>query len=119
MGNRISAFHKVPFSNKFGQTISPGEKIVFAATAWKNTNIKQGTFDGVNKDSNGEITSVRVSYPMNKYVPNGKTETITYKTMDYHTRQYVEKSYERALYDAVPGIGYSTLPLKRVFKLAE
>lgn len=119
MGNRISTFHTVPFSNEFGQTISPGEKIVFAATAWKNTRIKQGTFDGVNKDSKDKITSVRVSYPMNKYVPNGKTETVTYKAIDYRTHNFVEKSYERALYDAVLGIGYSTLPLKRVFKLAE
>lgn len=119
MGNRISAFHAIPFSNNIGQTILPGEKIIFAATAWKNTRIKQGTFDGVNKDSNGGITSVRVSYPMNKYVHNGKYEPTVRQRYNYQTRRYEDYTYDRPLYDIVPGIGRSTLSLKRVFKIAE
>ena len=117
--SRKNILHAESFTNVFGQVINPGDPVMYAASSYKSTYHKKAFFSGVNKDKNNTIMSVRVFYPSVKYVPNGKTETVTYKTMDYYTRQEVEKSYVRKLYDEVPSTGYSTLPLMRVFKLAE
>jgi len=119
MGNRISTFAAESFTNKFNQVINPNDKIMFAATSWKRTHHKMGIFSGVNKNQKGEIISVKVSYPINKYVFNGKYEPTVGRRYNYQTRQYENYTYDRRLYDTIPSTGYSTLPLKRVFKIAE
>jgi hypothetical protein len=115
---RVNTFHAETFINKFNQEVNPGDKIVFAATAWKNTRLKEGVYDGVNKNKSGEVQSVRVSYPKTKYVPNGKTQPTTHHRYNYQTRKYEDYTYNRPLYDAVPGIGRSTLQLMRIFKIS-
>lgn len=117
--SRKNVLHAESFTNDFGQVINPGDPVMYAASRYKRTYHKKAFFSGVNKDKNDTIMSVRVFYPTVKLIPNGKTKTVTYKTMDYHTGEYVEKSYEHRCRDEVPATGYSTLPLKRVFKLAE
>lgn len=58
---------KEPFVNELGQTINPGDEVMFVATSWKNTRVDKGIFEGVykgsgyysTKDSNG-VTAVLV-----------------------------------------------------------
>ena len=114
---RVNTFHVESFNNQYDQEVKPGDKVVFAATSWKRTRLEPGVFDGVNKNQKGEVQSVRVSYPIIKRVPNGKTEPATYQRYNYQTRRYEEATYTRTLYDEVPGTGHSTLQLMRVFKI--
>lgn len=114
---RVNTFCVESFKNGFEQEVKPGDKVVFAATSWKRTRLEEGIFNGVNKNKSGQIQSVRVSYPIIKRVPNGKTEPTTYQRYNYQTRKYEEVTYNRMLFDEVPGTGYSTLQLMRVFKI--
>ena len=119
MKSRVNTFHAETYINKFEQIIEPNDRVMFASTSWKRTSFRDGFFNGVNKNKRGEVVSVRVSYPAVKRVPNGKTELTSYNRYNYTTRKYEEVTYDRVLYDKVPSTGYSTLPLMRVFKLAE
>ena len=119
MKSRVNTFHAETYINKLEQIIKPNDRVVFVSTAWKRTSVRAGLFNGVNKNKHGEVVSVRVSYPTVKLVPNGKTELTSYNRYNYTTRKYEEATYDRVLYDKVPSTGYSTLPLMRVFKLAE
>lgn len=114
---RVNSFHVEAFTNRYDQEVKPGDKVVFAATSWKRTRLEPGIFDGVNKNNKGEVQSVRVSYPIIKRVPNGKTEPATWRRYNYETRQYEIVPYDRPLFDEVPGTGHSTLQLMRVFKI--
>lgn len=114
---RVNTFHVESFTNRYDQEVKPGDKVVFAATSWKRTRLEEGIFDGVNKNKSGQIQSVRVSYPITKRVPNGKTEPATWQRYNYETRRYEETTYDRKLYDEVPGTGHSTLQLMRVIKI--
>lgn len=114
---RVNTFCVESFKNSFEQEVKPGDKVVFAATSWKRTRLEEGIFNGVNKNKSGQIQSVRVSYPIIKRVPNGKTEPTTYQRYNYQTRKYEEITYNRMLFDEVPGTGHSTLQLMRVFKI--
>lgn len=116
---RVNTFCVESFKNGFEQEVKPGDKVVFAATSWKRTRLEEGIFNGVNKNKSGQIQSVRVSYPIIKRVPNGKTEPTTYQRYNYQTRKYEEVTYNRMLFDEVPGTGYSTLQLMRVFKIQQ
>lgn len=115
---RVNTFVQVPFENMFGQTVNPGDKVVFAATAWKNTKLKEGVYDGVNQDKNGKVQSVRVSYPKTKYVPNGLTMPTPGRRYNYQNKRYEDYIYNQPLYDEVAGIGHSTLTLMRIFKIS-
>jgi hypothetical protein len=114
---RVNTFHVESFNNQYDQEVKPGDKVVFAATSWKRTRLEPGVFDGVNKNQKGEVQSVRVSYPITKRVPNGKTEPTQHQRYNYQTKRYEDYIWERPLYDEVPGIGHSTLQLMRVFKI--
>lgn len=114
---RVNTFHVESFNNRYNQEVKPGDKVVFAATSWKHTRLEPGIFDGVNKNQKGEVQSVRVSYPIIKRVPNGKTEPTTWHRYNYQTRRYELVPYDQPLYDEVPGTGHSTLQLMRVFKI--
>lgn len=116
---RVNTFCVESFNNSFEQEVKPGDKVVFAATSWKRTRLEEGIFNGVNKNKSGQIQSVRVSYPIIKRVPNGKTEPTTYQRYNYQTRKYEEITYNRMLFDEVPGTGHSTLQLMRVFKIQQ
>lgn len=116
---RVNTFCVESFKNSFEQEVKPGDKVVFAATSWKRTRLEEGIFNGVNKNKSGQIQSVRVSYPIIKRVPNGKTEPTTYQRYNYQTRKYEEITYNRMLFDEVPGTGHSTLQLMRVFKIQQ
>jgi hypothetical protein len=43
----MTEFVAEAFTNEFGQTIQPGEDVLFAASSWKRTSIRKGKFKGV------------------------------------------------------------------------
>jgi hypothetical protein len=99
-------FSAEPFTNQFGQVINPGDKVMFIATQYKRTYSAIGTYEGVNRnevynynsrEKTIKITSVRVGgIPSSRFCYDKKSKT----------------------YDRVDVIRTTTLPLKRIFKLA-
>jgi hypothetical protein len=123
-----------PWTNDIGQTINPGDEVIFAGTSWKQTYIRKGVFAGVRydnvtrtnylKDENGNyIKEERTNaYNGQTYFVN-KSERVTSrevvavrvekvnrgKKWVYNDGKYVKS--EEDIY------GVSTLPLKRVYKI--
>lgn len=123
-----------PFINEFGQTINPGDEVIFAGTSWKQTRINKGIFAGVRygnvtrthylKDENGQYIKEerKNAYNGSTYFVN-KTERVTSrevvavrveKVNRGHKYAYVDGKYTKT--DEVQ-YGVSTLPLKRVYKI--
>jgi hypothetical protein len=123
-----------PFTNEFGQTINPGDEVIFAGTSWKRTSINKGIFAGVRyadvtrthylKDENGDfIKEDYVDRWSGKTYQRNKTERVTTrevvavrveKVNRGHKYAYVDGKYTKT--DEVQ-YGVSTLPLKRVYKI--
>jgi hypothetical protein len=128
------------WTNDIGQTIHPGDEVIFVGSSRKNTSVSKGIFGGVYyanvtrtvylKDENGNYIKEEKIHPYSKqpYLVN-KTERIT-------TREVVAVRVERVnrgtkgiyeqdengkfIYKKTDDIiwGVSTLPLKRVYKIA-
>lgn len=128
-----------PWANDIGQTINPGDEVIFAGTSWKQTYIRKGIFAGVRydnvtrteylKDENGNYIKEEKtnSYDGTTYFVN-KTKRITsrevvavrvekvdrgfkYEYSYDENGRYVAKRTDEIQY------GVSTLPLKRVYKI--
>lgn len=125
------------FTNEFGQTIQPGEDVLFAGTSWKSTSIGRGTFKGVRY---GTVTKTEYFMDENgKYIQEDVTDKWgrTYKVYKHEikkTREVVsvvvrsnrgkkwkwvdlpdgKRDYVKTDEDLY---GTSTLHLKRVYKL--
>jgi hypothetical protein len=53
-------FFKEAFKNEFDQCIMPGEPVLFVSTVSHQSAVEKGVLQGVNRDDNNNITSVRV-----------------------------------------------------------
>lgn len=124
-----------PWTNEFGQTVNPGDEVIFVGSSWKQTKIRKGIFGGVHYalryrsrkviDANGDFVS-----EVNRW---GQT---VLKTESYSSREVVsvrvekvnrgrkwayvddpatgKKVYKQTLEEVY---GVSTLPRKRVYRL--
>src|SRR5260221_13305141 len=45
--SRSKNFKAEPFVNMFGQTLNPGDDVVYVGTSWQNTTFKKGKYAGV------------------------------------------------------------------------
>lgn len=98
MGKTINTFVAEPFTNSFGQTINPGDRVAYITHGW-SVHMGKGRFDGVFKDPKGQIVLTRVrDIRDTKTVLTGNIKTRTYWAHEYDrtTRTYipVEKSYD-------------------------
>jgi hypothetical protein len=124
-----------PWTNDIGQTINPGDEVIFAGTSWKQTYIRKGVFAGVRyadvtrtqylKDENGNyIKEERTNaYNDTTYFVN-KIETVTTREVVAVRVEKVNRGKKWIYNDAGKYVqseedvyGVSTLPLKRVYKI--
>jgi hypothetical protein len=126
------------FTNEFGQTIQPGEDVLFAGSSWKRTSIRKGKFKGVRygdvfrteyfKDAEGNyIKEEKTAWNGTKYFAH-KTETKKSREVVAVVIEKVNRGKAWKWVDRPDGsrdyvvtdedlFGTSILPLKRVYKL--
>lgn len=126
------------FTNEFGQTIQPGDDVLFAGSSWKRTSIRRGKFKGVRyalvfrteyiKDAEGKyIQEEKTAWNGTKYFVN-KSETKQSREVVAVVIEKVNRGKKWKWVDHPDGtkdyvktdedmFGTSILPLKRVYKL--
>ena len=134
----MTEFVVEPWTNDIGQTINPGDEVIFAGTCWKQTHIRKGIFGGVRyanvtrhvyvKDENGYfITEEHVdrwgkTYQRNKMESKTTREVVSVSVEKVNRgRKYKYERDEKGnlVYKQTDEVHYgvSTLPLKRVYKI--
>lgn len=118
----MSDFKVEPYTNEFGQTINPGDDVIYAGTSYKSTTLRAGKFAGVyydavrkqtpREDENGNPVlnerGYRIWDTTHVYEPVAvKVTDIIDRFYSYEEKKYVEGVRPR------PAI----LPYKRVYKL--
>lgn len=97
------------FTNEFGQTIQPGDEVVYVGTGYgHNVRVRTGKFAGVYysmgrhyiKDEKGNV-----KHEMKQYVKAVRVDGVHSKSYNYKTRQYTDTTR------------CAILPLKRVYKI--
>lgn len=119
-----------PWTNEFGQTINPGEEIIFAGTSWKQTRIRKGVFGGVHYglvyksrevvNADGNVVKHDNGYPKRESYTERDIVSVRVEKVNRGFK-YVSGRDENGKYfhnktDEID-YGVSTLPLKRVYKL--
>ena len=124
-----------PWTNDIGQTINPGDEVIFAGTSWKQTYIRKGVFAGVRydnvtrtnylKDENGnyikeERTNVYngTTYYVNKTERVTSREVVAVRVEKVNRgKKWVYNNDGKYVKSEEDIYGVSTLPLKRVYKI--
>lgn len=113
-----------PFINAFGQVLNPGDKVLVVSHCTGYTHTSIGEFAGISDSGNPQV---RVPIVTHKYVHNETGETTwnpywtNTKHLKWNTPEYREaKAVVDQLwtYTAFTGTRVTTLPKKRVYKLA-
>lgn len=122
-----------PWTNDIGQTINPGDVVVFAGTSSGNTSMRRGVFAGVRYDDVARYRNVKDA-DGNDVMVEAYGRTYPKREM-YTTREVVAVRVEKVnrgfkylsgydengkfFYKKTDEIDYgvSTLPLKRVYKI--
>lgn len=125
MGKTINEFVAEPYTNQIGQTINPGDRVAYVTHGYR-VHMGKGWFDGVFKDSKGNVVLTRVrGICTTKSVPTGKMVTHTYKTPEYTpdggSYVWVDKEHEYPEYVQVPCEPHGTAILQRhrIIKIEE
>lgn len=105
------------FTNEFGQTIQPGDEVVYVGTGYGHSvGVRTGKFAGVYystgrhylKDEKGQYIrdeKGNVQFEIKQYVKAVRVDGIASKKYDYKARQYSDTTR------------CAILPLKRVYKI--
>lgn len=118
-----------PFTNHIGQVINPGDEVIFAGTSWKQTRMRKGVFAGVRYadvrryrpalDADGNpIMEERYGRKYQKNEAYVTREVVAVRVDQVnrgHKYEYVNGKYTKT---GEVRYGVSTLPLKRVYKIA-
>ena len=117
MGKTINEFVAEPFTDVFGKTINPGDRVAYVTHGYTVT-MGKGWFDGVFKNSTGDVVLTRVrGIADTKSVPTGeiKTRRFTYRSYNFETRSYEDKEYSQEYpeYIQVPCEPYGVALLQR------
>jgi hypothetical protein len=124
MSYRVNEFVIESYTNDLGQTLEPGDDVVFVTTCMHRVSVETGKFEGVYRNLSSKkiagtrIGTVPVNYQERVFCEDGKHEEEVYKGWDQKTWRYIyEKTGRR--YNLVPRVKYrkSTLQLNRVFKI--
>lgn len=120
----MSDFKVEPFVNMFGQSINPGDDVIYAGTSWKSTTFRKGKFAGnyyqkvrrsvLMRDS--ENNPILDDRGYRKYETKESYEIVAVKVSDVSdTRWKWNEQLKRG--EDLPVVRTAILPLKRVFKL--
>lgn len=125
MSYRVNKFVPESYTNDLGQTLNPGDDVVFVTTGYGHrVSVETGKFEGVYRNLESEnfagtrIGTVPVNYNERVFCEDGEHEEEIIKGWDQKTWRYIyEKTGRR--YNLVPVVKYrkSTLQRNRVFKL--
>lgn len=125
MSYRVNEFVVESYTNSLGQTLEPGEDVVFVTTGYCHTvSIETGKFEGVYRNpSNNRVVGTRigtvpVTFDERVFCENGKHDEEVCRNYDHTTHRYIyEKTGRR--FNFVHSIKYrkSVLKRSRVFKL--
>ena len=55
-------FEAVSYTNHIGQTLNPGDTVIYVGTSYKNTSVKIGVFSGVYKEPGHKYNSETRKY---------------------------------------------------------
>lgn len=117
MENHMTDLVAEAFTNEFGQTIQPGDEVVYVGTGYgHSTSVNRGKFAGVYygtgisyvRNENGQYfrdENGNVKYETKRYVKAVRVDSVPSKKYDYKTRQYSDT------------LRCAILPLKRVYKI--
>lgn len=94
MGKTINTFVAEPFTNSIGQTINPGDRVVYVTHGY-SVHMGKGWFDGVYKNKKGKVVLTRV---------RGIHETKTELTGNKLTHSYMGHEYDRETRSYVPAM---------------
>ena len=109
------------YTNEFGQTIQPGEDVVYVGTGYgHSTRVNRGKFAGVYyatgwtslRDEQGQYLrdeKGNVKLEMKQYVKAVRVDSVPRKTWKY--------DYKTKTGQHVDHLGCAILPLKRVYKV--
>jgi len=108
------------FVNSFGQTINPGEDVVYAGTSWKTTIFNKGKFGGVyyrdvtrcvpKKNEDGTYVLSERGYRVYEYVKSN--EPVAVRIINVPDKRWSRKQKEMVDVERC-----AILPRMRVFKL--
>jgi hypothetical protein len=120
MGKNVNIFVSESFTNEYGQTIYPGEKVAYVTNSSHNVNMRKAFFDGVFKNARGEIVFTRLrGVRTSKYIKTGKMITYDYAWFDKEKEMMVPATSqypEEKLVDCTPE-GTVVLQCHRIIKL--
>lgn len=95
MGKTVYQFVAEPFVTELGQTINPGDRVAYVTHSYKRVYMRKAWFDGVFKNSKGEVVLTRVrGIRATKSVETGEVKSHTYRYYDRGTQTYVDRTYE-------------------------
>jgi hypothetical protein len=125
MSYRVNKFVTESYTNDLGQTIQPGDEVVFVTTGYgHNVRIETGKFEGVYRNlKNENIAGTRIgTVPVHThdivYAEDGEHEEFAWGGYDKETRRYINKPTGKR-YNRIPVVWYrkSVLQRNRVFKI--
>ena len=125
MSYRVNKFVSESFTNDLGQTLQPGDDVVFVTTGYgHNVRIETGKFEGVYRNlKNENIAGTRIgTVPVHTheivYAEDGEHEEFDWGSWDNEKRRYVVNPTGKR-YNRIPVVKYrkSSLQLNRVFKI--
>jgi plastocyanin len=125
MSYRVNKFVPESYTNDLGQTLNPGDDVVFVTTGYSHhVRVETGKFEGVYRNlENEKVAGTRIgTVPIHThdivYAEDGEHEEQIWKGWDQKTWRYIyEKTGRR--YNLIPVVKYrkSSLQRNRVFKL--
>ena len=113
-----------PFVNMFGQTINPGEDIMYAGTSYKSTTFRKGKFAGAYYENVSRSVPMRDS--LGNFIKDErgyiKYDRVTeYKPVAVRVEQVQDTkwvyNHETKKGEYIPNLRVAILPLMRVFRL--
>jgi hypothetical protein len=119
MSYRVNEFVIESYTNDLGQTLEPGDDVVFVTTCMHRVSVETGKFEGVYRNLSSKkiartrIGTVPVHYNERQFCEDGEHPDIVW---DWTLRKSVPTGKR---YNLVPRVKYrkSTLQLNRVFKI--
>lgn len=105
-----------PFVNMFGQTINPGEDIIYAGTSWKSTTFRKGKFAGAYYENVSRKVPVKDKRGHTKYDLVTEYKPVAVKIEQVYGAKWVY-NHETKKGDYIPHFRVAVLPRMRVFRL--
>ena len=94
-----------PYTNEFGQTINPGDEVIYVGTSWKTTSVNRGKFAGIYYNKVGYGVDV------------GKIVQSAVKVEGIPAKRFVWDDFKNKTWHYEEYLRHARLELKRVYKI--